>query len=346
MTDQPENIPSGLSRREFLRHGLSAAAALAAAGTASRLFAQSASSAAPAKSAVAPALNKVEGADLLPKSRVIVITHPEVLVRGYDANRPVLEKLIERAVRELSGAESAEKAWRLVAADGDRVSVKITRAGGPNLRTHDEIPKYIARRLTETNHLAPDRICAWDREDLTPQQLELSDPFTLPSRKQTTRFRAALVKDTTCIINLPVLKMHSGTGASLAMKNHFGSINNPSAFHGWDHGEMWKSIAELSNLEPIKSRTRLVLIDATRPLYDGGPDDHEDFRWNFGGLILGTDPVAVEATALDILETKRAAVHGSPWPVTDGRKVVDWAQKIGLGQADPSRIDLVTITLD
>jgi len=341
MTDPHENLlpeASGLSRRDFLRHGLSAAAVLAAAGAASRLLAQSAAS---AKSAVPD-----QKTALPPKSRVIVITHPETIVRGYDANRPVLEKMIERAVREFSGADSAEKAWRLVAADGDRVSIKITRAGGPNLRTHDEIPQYIARRLTETNHVAPDRICAWDREDLAPQQLELSDPFLLPSRRQETRLRAALVKDTTCIINLPVLKMHSGAGASLALKNHFGSINNPSAFHGWEHGEMWKSIAELSNLDPIKSRTRLVLIDATRPLFDGGPEDHEQFRWTFGGLLLGTDPVAVEATALDLLEKKRAAVHGAPRPVTDGRKVVDWAQKIGLGQADRARIDLVTINLD
>jgi hypothetical protein len=341
MSDPHENLrpdPAGLSRRDFLRHGLSTAAALAAACAASRLLAQSATSAVSATSA-APAV-------LPPKSRVIVITHPEALVRGYEANRPVLEKMIERAVREFSGADSAEKAWRLVAADGDRVSMKITRAAGPGLRTHDEIPQYIARRLTETNHLAPDRILAWDREDLTPQQLELSDPFLLPSRRQETRLRAALVKDTTCIINLPVLKMHSGTGTSLAMKNHFGSINNPSAFHGWGQGEMWKSIAELSNLDPIKSRTRLVLIDATRPLFAGGPEDQEKFRWTFGGLVVGADPVAVESAAIDILEKKRAAVHGAPWPVTDGRKVIDWAQKIGLGQADRARIDLVTISLD
>jgi len=140
--------------------------------------------------------------------------------------------------------------------------------------------------------------------------------------------------------------MHSGTGASIAMKNHFGSINNPSAFHGWTHGEMAKSIAELNALEPIRKRTRLVIVDATRPLFNGGPQDKPEFRWTFGGLIVGTDPVAVERVGLDILEKKRQEHQDKPWPATDGRKVVDWADKIGLGHAKLNHIDLVRISLD
>ena len=335
-----------ISRREFLRRSASTAGAMAAAaagghllGGAGRLLAQD-------EPATATAAGAAGIAGPARKSRVVVITHPEAILRDYDANRPVLDQMIERAVRELTGADSPEKAWQKVATAGDRVSMKITRAGGPLLRTHDEIPAYVARRLAEAAGVDKDRIRAWDRTDLAGADLELSDPCTLPSRKKETRLRAALVKDVTAIINLPVLKMHSGTGASIAMKNHFGSINNPSAFHGWAHGEMWKSIAELNALEPIRTRARLIIVDATRPLFNGGPRDNPEYRWTFGGLIVGTDPVAVERVGLDILDKKREEHQGKPWPATDGRKVVDWAEHIGLGHAKLNHIDLVRIALD
>lgn len=337
--DHPNDAADALSRRDFLRKSALAASAAALGshllGVPTHLLAQAA--AAPA--APAPPEER-------PKSRVVVITHPEALLKDYLANGPQLGKMIERAVRELTGTDSEKKAWATVAAAGDRISMKTTRAAGENLKTHDEIPAYIARRLAEVAGVDKEKIRSWDRMDLKPAEMELSDPYTLPTRGKETRLRAALVKDVTAIINLPVLKMHSGTGASIAMKNHFGSINNPSAFHGWDLGDMAKSIAELNNLDPIKKRTRLVVVDATRPLYDGGPNDKPDFRWNFNGLIVGTDPVAVERVALDILDQKREEARGSPWPAIDARKVVEWAEKIGVGNASLNRIDLVRITLD
>jgi uncharacterized protein (DUF362 family) len=368
MADQQDNLenkdrgPTQVSRREFLRGSAVSAAALAATGSilaaAAQLLGQTppaAKSATPMaklgaveSGAAAPAGEKVPPAKAaaVQKSRVVVVTHPEVIVREYQANRAALEKMIERAVRELAGPVSAQKAWQALATDADRVSMKVTRAAGPTLCTHSEIGDYLARRLAEVCHVESGKIRIWDRSDLNDSELELSEPYTLPSRQIQTRLRAALVKDVTCIINLPVMKMHTGTGTSLALKNHFGSINNPSALHGWERGEMWKSIAELNALEPIRTRTRLVLCDATRPLYNDGPEDNPKYRWTFGGIVAGRDPVAVESVCLDILEKKREEVHGSPWPCTDGRKVVAWAQKIGLGQADKSKIDLVTVALD
>ena len=87
-------------------------------------------------------------------------------------------------------------------------------------------------------------------------------------------------------------------------------------------------------------------MDATRPLFNGGPQDKPDFRWTFGGLIVGTDPVAVDRVGLDILDKKRQEHLGNPWPAIDGRKVVEWAEHIGLGSAQLNHIDLVRIKLD
>jgi len=337
-----------LSRREFLRQGLAAAAAVGAAASlpplAGRLFGQetpAAGQAAAAGTGDAAGAGGVAG-----KSRVIVITHPEALVREYVGNRPVLQQMLERAVRELTGADSDKKAWQQVALPGEPVSIKTTRAGGDLLKTHDELSAYVAERLIEAAGSDKDRIRIWDRPDLRGEDLELSEPFVLPTRGKETRLRAVLVKDSPAIVNMPVLKTHSGTGASIAMKNHFGSINNPSAFHSWATGNMARSIAELNRLDPIRTRTRLIVVDATRPLFAEGPSDNPDFRWTFGGLIVGTDPVAVDAVGLDILEKKREEHFGRPWPLEHAREMVRWGQTIGLGNADASRIEVVRIKLD
>lgn len=334
MSDRETSPDTGISRREFLGRTAAIGAGLATGGVL----------AASARRLLAQATTDTK-ADR-PRSRVIVVTHPEVLVRKYEANAPVLNRIVERAVRELTGAATEKKAWQTIATTGDRVSMKTTRAAGKNLKTHDEIAAYLSKRLVELAGVDKDKVRAWDRGDLKGADLELSDPYTLPTRKKATHLRAALVKDTTAIINLPVLKSHSGTGASVALKNHFGSINNPSAFHGWTRGDMPLSIAELNALDPIKSRTRLVVVDATRPLYNGGPHDKPEYRWNFNGIIVGTDPVAVEAVGLQILEKKREEAKGAPWPLTDAHKVIAHATKLNLGTADLKRIDLVRIDLD
>ena len=99
-----------ISRREFLRHGATAAAGLALSGSvmgaAGQLFAQDA----PAPAGDKTGLEAIK----LPKSRVVVITHPEAIIRDYLANRPLLEKMIEQALRELTGADSELKAWQQV----------------------------------------------------------------------------------------------------------------------------------------------------------------------------------------------------------------------------------------
>lgn len=345
-----------LSRREMLRRSAGAVAAAAAAGLSlgsfggvGRLLGQdtgggAAGTGGAGDAAVAGDAAAGEAAPERANSRVVVVRHPEVLIKDYRANRPVMEEMIERGIRELTGADSAEKAWRQVAQEGDRVSAKTTRSGGENLKTHEEISFYLRRRLSQAAKVDREKIIAWDRPDLRGALLELSDAYKLPTSGRETRLRAVLARDVTAIINLPVLKTHNGTGASISMKNHFGSINNPSAFHGWEDG-MWKHIAEVNALEPIRSRTRLIICDATRPLYDGGPGDNERYRWNANSLIIGFDPVAVERVGLEMLLKKREAEAGKPWPLPAAEKLVEYADRLNLGNGDLRRIDLVELKL-
>ncbi|HUX01431.1 MAG TPA: hypothetical protein VMY35_10680, partial [Phycisphaerae bacterium] len=86
----------GLTRREFLE--------MMAAGAAA---------------ASALAIGWPAAAQGQPRSRVVVVTHPEVLIREYRVNPPVVREMLDRALVELTGARTEKDAWRSFGRDTD-----------------------------------------------------------------------------------------------------------------------------------------------------------------------------------------------------------------------------------
>jgi hypothetical protein len=280
---------------------------------------------------------------------VVVVTHPEVLLKDYRANPGVIRQMLDRAVVELTGAKDEVEAWRMFGRADDFVAIKHNSIGRPTLHSHTEINDAVAAQLAACPKVKPDRILAVDRmaddKTIPAQYRELSDPFTLPTRGLETRLFRLYTDHATAIINVGILKSHGMVGLSAALKNHLGSVNNPSAYHYWEPDRLPKSVPELNALAPIRTKTRLVIVDAIRPLFAGGPLDDPQYRWDYRGLIVSTDPVAAESVGLRILEAKRTEFRKGPWPMTAARLMVAHAQQIGLGNADAERIDLVEAKL-
>jgi hypothetical protein len=325
------------TRREFL---VTVAAGVAATAAVSAM--SGAASAAPAAAALPP----LPVAAALPRSRVVVITQAEkeLFLKGYAVNPPVIRQMLDRALVELFGSRTEAEAWRQVGHEDDLVAVKHNSIGKPGLESHAEINDVVAAQLAAQAKVNAQRIVVVDRTLPAPYN-EFSDPFTLPSRKLETRLRRLYTDHATAIVNVSILKSHFSTGLSAALKNHLGSINNPASYHGWEADRMPLSIPELNALPPIRTKTRLAIIDAIRPLFAGGPSDAPEYRWNFGGLIVSRDPVAASATGLRILEKRRAEFQKKEWPLEAARLMMAHAQKIGLGNADADRIDLVEVKL-
>ncbi len=277
------------------------------------------------------------------KARVVVVKHSGVFSAPNRVDRDVIAAMIDAGVRELTGAEFESASWVKVAEKGDKVAIKYNTVGGARLETRPEIYEILGERLRK--YADVEQVIAWDRNKLPKELLAWgSETYTLPSRGIKTKLRSIVTDWATCLINTPVVKMHWGTGITIAMKNHMGTNNNPADLHNWDDG-MWKSIAELNALEPIRAKTRLIVADATRPLWDGGPGDRPANRWNYNALLFGFDPVAVDAVGLAILEKKREEVKGEPWPATHGRMKIEYAERIGVGVGDMRRIDVQEIKL-
>lgn len=140
-------------------------------------------------------------------------------------------------------------------------------------------------------------------------------------------------------INLPVLKDHSIAGLSGGLKNMYGAIHNPNKYHDNNCNPY---AAQVSMLEPLRSRNVLSIIDAVNVQYQGGPGPNEGHLASYGGLVISDDPVSADRVGLEILEHFRT-VNGFPNLPKSGRPpdYLKTAEKLGLGIEDINGIDVV-----
>jgi hypothetical protein len=128
-------------------------------------------------------------------------------------------------------------------------------------------------------------------------------------------------------------------GVTLALKNHFGSIDRPSDLHGRAN-DGCPGIAEVNRQPVIRDQTRLVLIDATFATDHSGLGGRPDFAPM--SLILATDPVAADAVGQQMINAERSRAGRDPIDAEHIRQ----AQALGLGVADLEAIDSVQVLLD
>ncbi len=142
-------------------------------------------------------------------------------------------------------------------------------------------------------------------------------------------------------VNLSVLKDHSVAGLSAGLKNMYGAIHNPNKYHDNNCDPF---CAHISNLEPIRKKNRLTILDAVRVQYEGGPGFVAEYMSYYNGVIISDDPVAADRVGLEILERIRRQ-NGRPPLEKAGRpvKYLNSAQALGLGQADMDRIEVVVL---
>ena len=145
------------------------------------------------------------------------------------------------------------------------------------------------------------------------------------------------------VINLPILKDHSGAGVTFAMKNMYGVIDRPDTLHS---GNCNPGVADLNCIPTIREKVRFIIGDALSSVYNGGPGFRPEHLWYPNALMVGEDRVAMDQTAWQMIERKRAEV-GMPTLEAAGRlpryiaTAADATHRLGTN--DPERIHLVEI---
>jgi len=141
------------------------------------------------------------------------------------------------------------------------------------------------------------------------------------------------------IVNVPAFRHHVRAGITISMKNHLGSVGNPSAFHR----DNCSYVADLNALDAIRKKARLVIVDAIRGQYNFGPMHAPWFVWEYAGLMASTDAVAVDTVAAEEMKAQRHK-KGMRGDIRPAIRHIPRAADLGLGVGDLKRINVLRET--
>jgi len=101
------------------------------------------------------------------------------------------------------------------------------------------------------------------------------------------------------LVSMAKMKTHHWTGATLSMKNLFGTV--PSGIYGWPKNVLhWAGIAEcIADLHAAFPR-QFAIVDGVVGMEGNGPIQGTAKR--VGVLVAGSDPVSVDATCCRIMQ--------------------------------------------
>ncbi len=293
-----------ISRRDFLR-GAAGVSLAAASGT----FCQKKDSL-----AKAPEKKKV---GVQKRSRVVLVRDRKVIDKNRKVDPEIIARMLDDGVKALLKEKDARAAWARLIRPDDVVGIKSN--AWSYLPTPAELEETIRQRVIEAG-VPGDKIDVDDRG-------VLQNP---------------VFKSATALVNVRPMRTHHWSGVGSCIKNYI--MFHPDPPH-W-HPDSCADLAGLWRLPMVAGKTRLNVLVMLTPLFHGkGPHHYQaEYTWEYRGLIIGQDPVAVDATGLRIIEAKRNLHFCKSVPFASSAKHIRIAQdKHDLGVADPGRIDLVKL---
>ena len=114
------------------------------------------------------------------------------------------------------------------------------------------------------------------------------------------------VLDADLLVSMPKLKTHHWAGVTLSMKNLFGIV--PGAVYGWPKNVLhWAGLGgSIIDINAALDVPRFNIVDGVLGMEGNGPIQGEAKQ--VGVLVLGADPVAVDATGARLMNI-------DPWKV-------------------------------
>ncbi len=151
------------------------------------------------------------------------------------------------------------------------------------------------------------------RHDVRFVDINHDEPVKLPNLGRLTGLEYLYMSRTVAmaevLISLPKLKTHHWAGATLALKNLFGTL--PGICYGWPKNELhWRGIDNSIVDIALTKTPDLAIVDGIIGMEGDGPLNGT--AKPFGALIMGHDLVAVDATCcrLMMLDSEKVAYLG------------------------------------
>ena len=298
------------------------------------------------------------------KSKVVIARDASLHGTGTQPDEQKVLDLLDKAMAAYTGREKPIEMWKsIIPADilaGKTIGLKVNGLGGRGISTHAALTLAVAERLQQAGVRAGN-ILVWDRgaRDIAACGMTVNtdasrvrvygndvggyeeEPVACGSVQ--IRLAKILTRECAMVINLPILKDHEMAGITFSMKNMYGVVDKPFLLHG---NKCNPSVADVNVIPIVRQKVCFTIGDAISSVYDGGPGFKPERLWYPNALVIGEDRVAVDHTAWQMIERKRAEV-GVPTLEAVGRKpdyiavAADAAHR--LGTCDPARIRLMEV---
>lgn len=269
----------------------------------------------------------------------------------------VIRRMLDASITELTGLEDACKAWEALFDPGERVAIKVNAFRNSIIWTHVPLVMAVTECLQEAG-VPAEQIVIFDYYTSELEKAGFPINVDEPSVRcygTNSNYTAGwqlvgrdvqlsdVLLGCDALINIPVLKSHMISGITFAMKNHYGTIDRPQAFHTG----IGRAIAELNALPTIKDCTRLIIGDIlTACLRYAGSWPYWEADFTGDSVLMSFDPVAHDTVGLQIFSQLLTNDGGNP--ATAIGRANPWLEngaKLGLGTNDPDNIELVEINL-
>jgi hypothetical protein len=251
------------------------------------------------------------------RSKVVLVRNADALDENSAFNGEVIQQMLDEAVMAFFDVETPVDAFRKMITPAQVVGIKTN--AWSYLPTPAELEAAIKQRILDVG--------------VTEENIGIADGGVRTN---------PIFQNAHSIINVRPLRTHYLSGVSGCMKN---LIRFSDSFVKW-HPNSCGDLGLLQTLPEVKGRLRLHILAALTPQFHGRGPHHFSRRyvWNYKGLIVGTDVVAVDAIGLQLLMAKRTEVLGAANALPPVPKHIEIADKVhGLGNSDLDKIDLIKL---
>jgi len=251
------------------------------------------------------------------KVKVILIRDENAIDQQGRINQAVVQKILDRGVSTLLDEENPIQAWKKLIKPTDIVGIKSNVWF--HLPTPEELEMAIQKRVLDVG--------------VPKKNISIDDRGVLDN---------AIFRSSTALINARPLRTHFWSGVGGCIKNYIMFVSTPWLYHG----DACSPLASIWNKPLVKGKTRLNILSLIRTQFWGRGPHYFDRRFvsDYKGLLIGKDPVALDAIGARLLQLQRIAHFGEDRPLDTTPKHIFMAdEKYKLGVSDLRRIEVVKI---
>jgi len=251
------------------------------------------------------------------KVKVVLVRDENVIGQQGRINPDILQNMLDQGVSSLVEEKNLLQAWKKLIKPTDIVGIK-SNAWNP-LPTPRELEAAIEKRVLEVG--------------VQKKNVSIDDRGVLDNR---------VFLSSTALINARPLRTHHWAGIGGCIKNYIMFTSTPWLYHS----DACSPLASIWNKPVVKGKTRLNILSLIRTQFYGRGAHFFDRRYvsDYKGLLIGRDPVAVDAIGARLLQFQRVAHFGEDRPLdTTPNHIFVADEKYKLGVSDLRRIEVVKL---